>query len=488
MVGTPSKFQATPLRNPQTPQLNVNQKSVRQLSIVELLSTPPLLTETPDPLEAQVNTTNISRQPSQSSTSSFNTTSTAYTKESTLRDWQDIKLTELVESAKLVTIKSDTSVEKAFNTLTTHNLTSIPVEEFENDLDCLTFDYTDLNAYLLLVLDKLHVNEQSFALNPYYKNPEEIKTLIGKAKKGEQVPVKFVIQLAPKNPFYKLPETETLSSVVEILGTGVHRIAIFNEASTKITGVLSQRRLIKYLWDNARRFPSLEPLFQSSLADLNIGNPNVISIYGDEPLINALVKMNTDKISSIAVVDHHMNLLGNISVTDVKHVTNSSQSALFQKSCLHFISIILNHRGIEDGKDSFPIFHVHSTSSLGRTVAKLVATKSHRLWVVRPYNNNAASMSSTPSATPTTGSVNPEPNPLFAESEGRAGRLVGVISVTDILGLIARKHGKSYVDPTQARKQRRRSSSASSRSGASLEQFRRSISGVADLRGVADQR
>lgn len=467
------KFPGSPFRAPTSPQLSHPQLNSRQSSIVELLSTPPPLDNSAG-LEEVPNLPQLSRDPSGVSISSSNTNSTTHTKEQ--RDWQDVPLSDLTESAKLIFINAGISVEEAFNTLTTYNLTSLPVEEYEGDMNCLTFDYTDLNAYLLLVLGKLSINEQNFKDNTYYKDPVEINELIAKAKRGQQVPVKFVCQLAPKNPFFKLPETETLSTVVEILGSGVHRIAILNEKQTKITGILSQRRLIKYFWDNARRFPSLEPIFQSTINELSIGNSKVISVYGDEPLIHALMKMNSEKISSIAVVDHYMNLLGNISVTDVKHVTKSSQSQLLHKSCLHFISIILTNRGLENGQDSFPIFHVYSTSSLARTIAKLVATRAHRLWVVRPA-------SSTPtSATSNVSTPSSESNPLIPENEGRAGKLIGVVSVTDILGLIARKHGKGFVDPTQARKQRRRSSSSSSRSSASLEQFRRSISGASDLR------
>jgi len=43
------------------------------------------------------------------------------------------------------------------------------------------------------------------------------------------------------------------------------------------------------------------------------------------------------------------------------------------------------------------------------------------------------------------------------------GRLIGVISLTDILNLFARSSGLSPVDPNEARKQRRRSSSSSIR-------------------------
>ena len=44
-----------------------------------------------------------------------------------------------------------------------------------------------------------------------------------------------------------------------------------------------------------------------------------------------------------------------------------------------------------------------------------------------------------------------------------SGRLTGVISLTDILNLFARSSGLSPVDPSEARKQRRRSSSSSHR-------------------------
>lgn len=39
---------------------------------------------------------------------------------------------------------------------------------------------------------------------------------------------------------------------------------------------------------------------------------------GDRPLVDALQIMNEEGISSIAVVDSHFNVVGNISTTDVK--------------------------------------------------------------------------------------------------------------------------------------------------------------------------
>ncbi|ODV97448.1 hypothetical protein PACTADRAFT_38622 [Pachysolen tannophilus NRRL Y-2460] len=497
-----NKYPGSPFRSPTSPSLRS-----RQTSIVEMLSTPPPLENNLDVSSFQLNNDGApsQRAPSMSSLSSLhhnhnhnsgesqvpaglsrNPSSSSQASSATqgsfsypLIDWQDIPLAELVEKNKLIFIDSKVSVEKAFETLIKNNLTSVPVEQYPNDLNCLTFDYTDLNSYLLLVLNKLKIIDVS---NINYTPKEEIPQLIQKAQRGEQVPVDFVIRLTTKNQFIKLSETDTLSTVVEILGSGVHRVAI--TSNDHITGILSQRRLIKFLWDNARRFPSLEPLLTSSIGELQIGQSNVISIFGDQLLIDALITMHELKISSLAVVDRSYNLLGNISVTDVKHVSNSSKSDLLYKSCLHFISVILNSRGLENGKDSFPIFHVTPYSSLGRTIAKLVATQSHRLWIVKPYGAPAAgseeylkpNTQKTPvSGSSTSSSGTPLPSYILEKESGRPGKLIGVVSLTDILSLFAKKLGKQ-TDPELARRQRHRSSSASN-AGSIGEQIRKSFSG-----------
>ncbi|CDK26592.1 unnamed protein product [Kuraishia capsulata CBS 1993] len=474
----------------------------RQTSIVEMLSSPPQL----DPGYENITSIDLSAVSPQygnvaagqlsRNTSLSSHTSSIHSALQTSGDWYEVPLSELVEQNKLILIRSDVSVELAFDTLVRNNLTSVPVEQYANDLNCLTFDYTDLNSYLLLVLNKLKAEKIS-AID--YEPKSDIPLIIMRAQKGESVPVSFVIKLTNKNPFIKLNETDTLSTVVEIMGNGVHRVAITN--NNKITGILSQRRLIKYLWENARRFPSLEPVLNSSLQTLNIGSNSVVSIYGDQLLMEALLKMHDLMISSLAVIDRNHNLLGNISVTDVKHVSKSSKSDLLYKSCLHFISVILGTRGLENGKDSFPIFHVTTNSSLARTIAKLVATQSHRLWIVRPYGEDtkpqsnvqqtqpvSQSMHFTQSNHSSASSINSQNSPIGnfqKDDSGHPGRLVGVVSLTDILSFLAKTLGKDHVDPTSARKQRRRSSSSSNRSvnsRSSLEQFRRSVAGAAEFR------
>lgn len=530
-------------------------------------------------------------------------------------DWSDLEAINLAELSRLVLIDTTYSLQQAFETLLSNDLTSLPVAVSPDTELTLTFDYSDLNIYLLLIMNKINlkdlVKEGSHGRksllgdkgkksdigdklnendgkegetgsggsgslsrrgdddseeNPTYgksKSVSEdvtddintIQAYINKGKKGGEVPIDVILKLNHKNPFIKFNQYDTLGSIVEVLGNGVHRVAIVDD-HTKIIGILSQRRLIKYFWENARRFDSLDLLFNSTLQELKIGSNTPITIYDDQPLIEALLKMYTEKITSLAVIDKSNTLIGNISIVDVKNVTSSKNSHLLYKTVLNFISYNLSQKGIEKGQDQFPIFHVNNSSSLGRVIAKLVATQSHRLWIVesRPtlsnqntmstsnsvnsisssnsntsnsnHNNSSAfsnpitsmnalslntgstkpnthSTSSSASDTPTTIetvlNASTEPFPHHQESAfshasessfpnqhqhfsphtpstpnngfnsqnesnyGLPGKLIGVVTLTDILGLFAKTKGVE-TDPTAARNQRRRSSSSATRS------------------------
>lgn len=429
--------------------------SSRKPSIVEILSSPPPL---PNGEQDEINSITLSRNNSLSSRSSSVTQNN--------KDWSEIQLSELIQPNKLISVNSSFSIQRAFETLIKHDLTSLPVSithDSHNLDNCLTFDYSDLNTYLLLVMNKInasHLNMDSIDMVTFDNH-------IKKAKQGEEIPVDFIIKLHPKTPFIKIPESETLLKVTEVLGNGVHRVAITSMIEQgKIIGVISQRRLIKYIWENARRFPSLEFYLNSSLQDLKIGATSPITIYDDQLLIDALYKMFIERISSLAVIDRKKNLIGNISIVDVKNISSSANSHLLFKSVINFISYNLSQKGIEEGKDQFPIFHVNSQSSLGRVIAKLVATESHRLWIVES-NNGPITIEDTLNT-----------NNLNQNENGLPGKLVGVVTLTDILGLFASSKSMSgrKIDPQFARNQRRRSSTSTTRSSldtSSLEMFKK---------------
>jgi hypothetical protein len=193
--------------------------------------------------------------------------------------------------------------------------------------------------------------------------------------------------------------------------------------------------------------------------------------------------MTTRGISSIAVVDNQKMLVGNISLVDVQYAARASTAHLLRSTCAHFLSVIKFEQGVRDGQDQVPVFAVYPTSTLAGTVAKLVATRAHRMWIVgnecsgsnsgspalglsaSPVTPHLGHMVTSPSVTHAPHSITP---PLGASPPSlMMGKLQGVVSLTDVLNLFARVEGLRPSLPTEARQNRRRSSSSSTATSAS---------------------
>ncbi|EGS19431.1 uncharacterized protein CTHT_0048910 [Thermochaetoides thermophila DSM 1495] len=338
------------------------------------------------------------------------------------RDWRDIALEELavpeevrwarlddsVENATKILLKSPNNVvlvrdgpapEKAPSVVSvTEELSSEnpPTEESEAGKSMLkvavstTFDYSDLNAYLLVVIGLAKPGPNQVAL---------YDTISKRARAQEKVTLREIQPICQKEELVVLRAKDTLDKAIEAFGSGIHRILIANDTG-EVVGLLSQLRLAEFFWHEAVNFPVIDRLFGSMLRDLGIGAQQVIAVNFDAPLTDALLLMHTECLTSVPVVDHTRTVVGNISTADVKHLASANNAWLLKNSCMTFISKILTERGVEHGRDSVPVFHVTPYSTLGHTVAKLVATRSHRMWVIESASPSP-SMPTTPLLGPT---------------------------------------------------------------------------------------
>ena len=132
-----------------------------------------------------------------------------------------------------------------------------------------TFDYADLNAYLLLVVGLVQPGEEFLP---------SLRELGRKAREGAKIPLREVKNLWTKKPLITLPPTASLMTAVETFGGGVHRVVVVKEDTSEVMGIFSQWRLVKFLWENGRSFPVIEQLYPQYLKDLGIGSQRVISI------------------------------------------------------------------------------------------------------------------------------------------------------------------------------------------------------------------
>lgn len=134
-----------------------------------------------------------------------------------------------------------------------------------------TFDYSDLNTYLLMAAGLTFPPEQHRA---------SYDELAKKACEGGKIPLKDVKGLGmEKEPLVTLPASANVLTAVETFGGGVHRVVVTKEPNDQeVIGIFSQFRLVQFLWENGRSFPAIEELYPQTLHILRLGSHNVISI------------------------------------------------------------------------------------------------------------------------------------------------------------------------------------------------------------------
>ncbi|KAI0005218.1 hypothetical protein F4779DRAFT_630195 [Xylariaceae sp. FL0662B] len=394
------------------------------------------------------------------------------------RDWRDVAIGELVTKDDVKWATMDTSVEDASMALVKNTSSNVVVirENATSTVPISTFDYNDLNAYILVVVGQAY---------PTNELVELYDTLAKKAQARTRIPLRDIQPICRKESLITLREDEDLIKAIEVFGSGIHQIFVVNH-NAEAVGILNQLKLIEFFWHEGVNFRVIDELYPRLMRDLGVGSQQTLAINADRPLIEALNLMSQEGVSSVAVVDNGLNVVGNISTADVRHLTSAASLPLLQNSCMHFISVILTERGVEKGKDSFPVFYVNPYSTLAHTVAKLVATRSHRMWVVESASPSPSTpgtpslgptvlMPTTPSSSQTslTGSHLPPIPPTSLPGPHVSGRLIGVVTLTDILNLFARASGLNPSDPNEQRARRRRSSSCSIRP--SLDSSRASI-------------
>lgn len=114
--------------------------------------------------------------------------------------------------------------------------------------------------------------------NPDDDQVEVFDTLAKKAREGVSIPIRDIQTLAKKSSLVTLPESADLSKAIEHFGSGVHRILVCRDGTTEVIGILSQLKLVRFLWDNGASFPAIDALYPVILKDLQIGTPETIAI------------------------------------------------------------------------------------------------------------------------------------------------------------------------------------------------------------------
>ena len=188
------------------------------------------------------------------------------------RDWRDIALGELVSADAVRWATLNDSVEDCTKTLLRHNNSTGVVllrESSSSNQPVATFDYSDLNAYLLVVIGMSQPEPEQM---PVFQSIAE------RAHGRVAIPIRDILPICHKDPLATLAYNDDLTKAIEVFGTGARRILVTNQQGTDIVGVLSQLHLVEFFWNEAVNFPMIDRLYNANLRDLRIGSQQIIAI------------------------------------------------------------------------------------------------------------------------------------------------------------------------------------------------------------------
>jgi len=187
--------------------------------------------------------------------------------------------------------------------------------------------------------------------------------------------------LARRNPVHAVKHTASLQDVVEILVKGIRRVPVINETG-KVINIVSQSSIIQFV---NKHLGDIRPLFEEKIEELNVGSAPVLTVTKETRAIDVFRMMDHHMRSGVAVVDASGSLLGYTSGPDLKLFIQTPSLGVLQLPIMTFLSQIRSQ--------SIDISTPVTTCSLHEPgtilIGKLVATRSHRVFVVtsdyRPF-------------------------------------------------------------------------------------------------------
>jgi hypothetical protein len=186
------------------------------------------------------------------------------------RDWRDVAIGELVSKDDVKWAELDTSVEDATRVLLKNTVSNVVIirENAASITPVSTFDYSDLNAYLLAVVGLAHPGDELVAL---------YDDLAKRAQSRTEIPLRDIQPVCRKESLVVLQGDEDLAKAIEVFGGGIHRILVTNYNS-EVVGVLSQLRLMEFFWNEGVNFRVIDDLYPMIMRDLGVGSQHIIAV------------------------------------------------------------------------------------------------------------------------------------------------------------------------------------------------------------------
>jgi len=291
-------------------------------------------------------------------------------------DWLgSLKVTDILPSdVPIVILDAAETLEETLKKLVSHNIYSAPVWDGQKYLGSV--DLVDIITFLARIFcskAKIEIGKgkqtiEHFSVYAFQKH--ELQEL-----KDEffTQPITKIINLSGQNTFQPLPlDGTTLKDVVLLLiKSDVARVPLLDK-SGKVVRMCSQSTLISYF---TKHLDKLGAITNLTVDQAKIATKPMITLPPELRAIDAFIMMNEYKISGLAYLGEEGEVLGNISVKDIKGVVLDFFNLVHTTT--DYIGIVRR----ESIRDTFPLVNIHENDPIGKVIAKLAAVGIHRLYL-----------------------------------------------------------------------------------------------------------
>eukprot|EP00808_Paulinella_micropora_P025167 g71402.t1 len=290
------------------------------------------------------------------------------------------KCKEIKGTDKVVELSSAMKPIDGFKQLLDSNILSAPVWDDEKKEYTGFLDVRDLVASALHVMDEK--KEEAIAHDGF------LTTAVSHSFKGQDPSLAY---LSRRNPFKPLKPESTLLEAAELLrGRNVHRVPILDKQG-RVASIVSQSSIIDFILKH--KAVATEELKQT-LREINLGFKTVKTVRAVDTARTAFALLAETNLSGIGVTDEEGTLIGNTSARDIKYFIKNGGASL-DSPIMDYLAMI---RQKPSKTDKYPVSAVKESTTLGRLLGIMGATKYHRLFI-----------------------------------ENSEGQPIGVVSVTDLL-------------------------------------------------------
>eukprot|EP01132_Coremiostelium_polycephalum_P002760 gene2760-3434_t len=270
----------------------------------------------------------------------------------------------------MITVKNTDSLPHVFQTLSKHNILSVPVMN-ENNRPIGLVDFVDIVCCVVQL-----INHTDLLGNDYY-------SFLEREDLFKHTYASYITDLSERNPFIPVVKGASLLEAITVMAKNkINRVPIVTNdvngenSGPHIINLVTQSAIIDFL---SKNLDKLGPWTNKTLREIGFHEKKVISIDYNKRAIEAFQLMAEKRINGVAVTDEKGFIIANISARDLKELLNETR--LFENLYLSVGEFISKVRQ-QNFKAVHPSICCTFDEPLYKLISKMAAARIHRVFIV----------------------------------------------------------------------------------------------------------